>query len=64
MLYSGLITPTEGRFRWEFLFFNMSFSLLAIELKDAQDYRYSHEPMSEPEATSCLRAIVLFAGER
>lgn len=28
------------------------------------NYRYTHEPMSEEEATSYLRAIALFVGER
>jgi hypothetical protein len=28
------------------------------------DYRYRLEPMTQAEATSCLRAIALFAGER
>lgn len=28
------------------------------------DYRYSHEPVSEAEATSYLRAIAFFVGER
>lgn len=40
---------------------------LSVNLKEylrKHDYRYTHEPMSDAEATSYLRAIACFAGER
>jgi len=39
----------------------------SVNLKEylrKHDYRYTHEPMSDAEATSYLRAIACFVGER